>query len=287
MAPAGLMRAALAEALWWCERPPGLPAPAHRPAADGERPRRPRARGRGRRRAGLPRGARLRRGRPRLRPPRRGAGQVPQRTRRCPQVDLRGDGMPRRRRLRRGGTDAALLSRGAAELDLGRLGQRHLPRHPALPRPRARGPRPPARRAGRRAQRQRRPTPRNSTPRFAAGPGPSPRRRPAGSPSAWPRFSPRRCSSAAAIPRWPRALSPPASPEAAAASPARCRARWTATGSSRDSPRPKHDARPCGAAKAGDAARAAAAAADSAHCDGISRSIARTFRYNRLGPKRG
>ena len=84
MAPAGLMRAALAEALWWCERRLAfqrrlLDQPLMRSvladlALEVE------AAG-----AGLPRGARLRRGRPRLRPPRRGAGQVTL-NKACPQV---------------------------------------------------------------------------------------------------------------------------------------------------------------------------------------------------------
>ena len=44
---------------------------------------------------------------------------------------LRGAGVPGRQRLRRGVRDAAPVPRGAAELDLGGLGQRHGPRRPA------------------------------------------------------------------------------------------------------------------------------------------------------------
>ena len=122
---------ALDEALWWCGGRRGLPAAADRPAADGERAGRPRARGRG----GA--GARAA-GRARLR--RRTTAPSPRvavalakflNNKRCPQHDLRGDGVPRRRRLRRGRADAAALSRGAAELDLGGLGQRDLPRRAA------------------------------------------------------------------------------------------------------------------------------------------------------------
>ena len=61
MAPAGLMRAALSEALWWCERAAGLRAAADRAAADGERAGRPRARGRERAGARAAGGAGLRR----------------------------------------------------------------------------------------------------------------------------------------------------------------------------------------------------------------------------------
>ena len=44
---------------------------------------------------------------------------------------LRGAGVPGRQRLRRGVGDAAPVPRGAAGLDLGGLGQRHVPRRPA------------------------------------------------------------------------------------------------------------------------------------------------------------
>ena len=48
-----------------------------------------------------------------------------------PNHAVRGAGVPRRRRLRRGVGHAAPLPRGAAGLDLGGLGQRHEPRRPA------------------------------------------------------------------------------------------------------------------------------------------------------------
>ena len=50
---------------------------------------------------------------------------------RAPAHDLRGDGVPRRERLRRGVAAAAPLPRGAGQRDLGRLGQRDLPRRAA------------------------------------------------------------------------------------------------------------------------------------------------------------
>ena len=119
--------------------PRGLRAAADRAAADGIGARRPRARGRGGDGARASGGAGVRRRRPGVRAGRRGAGEVPQQQA-LPADDLRGDGMPRRRRLCRGGADAASLPRGPAELDLGRERQRDLPRRaphasPATPRP--------------------------------------------------------------------------------------------------------------------------------------------------------
>ena len=48
-----------------------------------------------------------------------------------PERDRRGDGVPRRQRLRRGGDPRAALPRGAGQRDLGGLGQRDLPRRAA------------------------------------------------------------------------------------------------------------------------------------------------------------
>ena len=47
------------------------------------------------------------------------------------ELHLRSHGVPRRQRLRRGKRPAAALSRGAGQCDLGRLGQRHVPRRAA------------------------------------------------------------------------------------------------------------------------------------------------------------
>ena len=54
-------------------------------------------------------------------------------------LHLRGDGVPRRQRLRRGDAARAALPRGAGERDLGRLGQRHVPRRAARAGARGRG----------------------------------------------------------------------------------------------------------------------------------------------------
>ena len=71
------------------------------------------------------------------------------------ELRLRSDGMPRRRGLRGRIRPAAPLPPIAAELDLGRLGQRHLPRRPARSDPRARNRRRPLRRTRRRPRRLR------------------------------------------------------------------------------------------------------------------------------------
>ena len=121
--------------------PHRVPEETDRPAGDDRRARRPRAGERGRNRPRLP-------PRPRLRPGgggRAGGGVHAPRDAHRQILDLqapagpclRGAGMPRRRRVRRGGTDAAPVSRLAAQRDLGGLGQRHRPRRPARPRPRA------------------------------------------------------------------------------------------------------------------------------------------------------
>ena len=143
-------------------RPPhppsaGVRPTADRPAADAARARRPGARRRRRDRAVVPAGALLRRG-----------GGRPRRGGLCPRHDagrqilglqdravgaLRGDGVPRRQRLCRGGAARPLLSRGAGQRDLGRLRQRHGARRAARAGARAE---PVRRRAGRHRARSRR-----------------------------------------------------------------------------------------------------------------------------------
>ncbi len=111
-------------------RAAGVPAAADRAAADGVGAGGPGAGGReraGARDAG--RGG-VRCGRPGVCADRGGAGQVSQQQA-LSGGGLRGDGMPRGGGLRRGGTDADALSRGAAEFDLGGFRQRDLSRHPA------------------------------------------------------------------------------------------------------------------------------------------------------------
>ena len=107
---------------------------ARRPAADAERPRRPVHRVGGGDGDGAAAGARLRR---------RAATSEAAFARlatavakywvckRRPGAGRRGARVPRRQRLRRGVGPAAALPRAAAALDLGRLGERHLPRRAA------------------------------------------------------------------------------------------------------------------------------------------------------------
>ena len=130
--------------------PGGVRQAADRPAADAQRARRPVPRVRGDDGAGDAPGARLRRGGATTREAgedeqRRAAVQAPGdggrqvlgvQARAQPRV--RGDGVPRRRGLRRGVGDAAAVPRGAAGLDLGGLGQRDEPRRAARARARRR-----------------------------------------------------------------------------------------------------------------------------------------------------
>ena len=99
----------------------------------------------------------------------------------------RGAGVPRRQRLRRGFRHAPAVPRGAAELDLGGLGQRRRPRRAARARP-------PARSASR-----------PSSPRSAWRPGPTRgwTRRSRLRPS-WPTRPRPNCGPAASSSRWPR-----------------------------------------------------------------------------------
>src|SRR5207253_1731246 len=108
---------------------------SHRPAAHAERARRSRGRVRGGDGRHAPPGARLRRGAARrdaapLRPSGDGRRQVLGLQARA-DAGRRGARVPGRQRLRRGVHDAAPLPRGAAQLDLGRLRQRDVPRRPA------------------------------------------------------------------------------------------------------------------------------------------------------------
>ena len=109
--------------------PPGLRQAADRPAADAARAGRHGARRAGGDRAVVPAGALVRRGgeRPRrggLRP-RHDAGRQILGLQDRAVGALRGDGVPRRQWLCRGERRCPLLSRGAGQRDLGRLGQRH------------------------------------------------------------------------------------------------------------------------------------------------------------------
>ena len=129
VASSAIMRAGLAEAVHHARHRQVFGTTADRPAADAARAGRHGARRRRRHRAVVPAGALLRRG-----------GQRPRRGGVCPRHDagrqilglqdraaaaLRGDGMPRRQWLCRGGAARPLLSRGAGQRDLGRLRQRH------------------------------------------------------------------------------------------------------------------------------------------------------------------
>ena len=118
--------------------PKGVRRVPDRPAADAQRAGRPRRRGRGRNdarhahgRSHRHRGARRRTRNPAA-PHRPGGRQVLGVQARHPAC-RRGDGMPRRQRLRRGVRHAAAVSRGAADGHLGRFRQRqrvgHVARH--------------------------------------------------------------------------------------------------------------------------------------------------------------
>ncbi|CAA9522771.1 MAG: Acyl-CoA dehydrogenase, partial [uncultured Solirubrobacteraceae bacterium] len=126
---------------------------ALRPAADAERPCRPVHRVGGRDRAGDAAGALLRRARPAAQAPRHGDREVLG-VQAPAEPGRRGDGGPRGQRLRRGVGHAAHLPRGAAQLDLGGLGQRQRARRPARAREAARAARGLPRR-GRRGARRR------------------------------------------------------------------------------------------------------------------------------------
>ena len=135
----------------------------------------------------------------------------------------RGARVLRRQRLRRGVGDAAPLPRVAAELDLGGLGQRPVPRRAAGDGPRARGARGVLRR-GRRGRRGRArgstPPPRSCAPSSATWRGSS--RAPAGWSSGWRSCSRGRCWSASATRRSPTPSAPRASMATGAAPSARC-----------------------------------------------------------------
>ena len=130
---AALMRAALAQALHHAAHRAAFGKLLDRSAADAQRARRSGARVRGGDRGDDAPGAApttTRRGRRAFRAAGHGGAKY-WICKRAPVARRRGAGVPGRQRLRRGVGDAAALPRGAAQLDLGRLGQRHVPRRAA------------------------------------------------------------------------------------------------------------------------------------------------------------
>ena len=140
---AGMMRAGLARALHHCRHRSVFQKRLVRPADDANGAGRHGDRGRGRARGGDAALPFVRSGVQRA--VGGGAGPVAHAGDKIlglqgrPGAGLRGDGVPRRQRLRRGLCAGAALSRGAGQCDLGGLGQRHGPRRAARLRPRRRG----------------------------------------------------------------------------------------------------------------------------------------------------